>query len=250
MFDGTNSFVVWDDLRSGNWDIYAARINASGTVLNPNGIPLSANAADQTRPTVAFDGTRHLVAWQDERSGIGPDIYGTRVTTLGLPLNPAGPALSTATGDQEQPAVAFDGTNHLVVWQDHRSGTNFDIYGAGVSTAGTVTHAPDWPCPPPPATNAHPPLPSTAAPTWRLARPAPERDRQPHLRHALRPRRHHRRRPRSRRGQHRRRPRPTRPHRRPPTTNGPSPMTTPSPAATASTSAPSPQVDPPVRSGR
>ena len=39
--------------------------------------------------------------------------------------------ISTAANVSSRPAVAFDGTNFLVVWQDLRSGTSTDIYGAG-----------------------------------------------------------------------------------------------------------------------
>src|SRR6476646_4902196 len=42
-----------------------------------------------------------------------------------------------AFGDQVLPSVAFDGTNYLVVWQDHRSGTS-DIYAARMSPTGTL----------------------------------------------------------------------------------------------------------------
>ena len=40
-------------------------------------------------------------------------------------------------GDQELPAVGFDGTNWLVVWRDHASGQH-DILGARVSADGDV----------------------------------------------------------------------------------------------------------------
>src|SRR2546421_11792365 len=44
---------------------------------------------------------------------------------------------SPAPGDQLQPAVAFDGTNYLVIWDDTRSGGH-DIYGIRVTPAGQV----------------------------------------------------------------------------------------------------------------
>ncbi|MFH1313835.1 MAG: hypothetical protein ABIJ00_11505 [Candidatus Eisenbacteria bacterium] len=136
-FDGTNYLVVWQDERSGSFDIYAARIDIDGNVLNPSGIALSATADQEEYPAVAFDGTNYFVSWQDNRNGIYTDIYGTRLTVTGTVLDPAGIAVSDANRNQGQPAVSFDGTNYLVVWQDARNVYN-DIYGTRVTTGGTV----------------------------------------------------------------------------------------------------------------
>jgi hypothetical protein len=139
-FDGTNYLVVWHDRRNGasNIDIYGARINQSGVVLDPGGIAISTVSYDQTCPSVAFDGTNYLVTWTDERSnGVRDDIYGTRVTQSGVVLDTAGIAISFAINDEWEPSVAFDGTNYLVVWPDTR-GPSFDVYGARVTQSGTV----------------------------------------------------------------------------------------------------------------
>jgi hypothetical protein len=138
-FDGTNCLVVWEDYRSAsNWDIYGARVDTSGAVLDPSGIAISIAADHQEYPSVAFDGTYYLVVWEDHRSVSDIDIYGARVDASGTVLDPSGTAISAAVDDQGYPSVAFDGTNYLVVWEDHRSGSDSDIYGARVDTSGTV----------------------------------------------------------------------------------------------------------------
>ena len=91
-------------------------------------------------PAVAFDGTNYLVVWDDYPLGPARHLR-CAGHQAGAVLDPAGIAISTAAGNQQRPALAFDGTNYLVVWADHRSGTDYDIYGARVSTAGAVLDA-------------------------------------------------------------------------------------------------------------
>ena len=54
------------------------------------------------------------------------------MTPAGAVLDQQAIAISQASGYQLAPALAFDGTNFLVVWADG------DIHGARVTPAGTV----------------------------------------------------------------------------------------------------------------
>jgi endo-1,4-beta-D-glucanase Y len=138
-FDGTNSLVVWHDLRNGSYDIYGARLSQAGTVLDPDGVVVSTAANDQQYPAVAFDGTNFLVVWQDYRSfGDLSDIYGARVSQTGIVLDPSGVIISAANSVQAAPAVSYDGADFLVVWEDWRNNSWSDVYGARVNPAGVV----------------------------------------------------------------------------------------------------------------
>ncbi len=139
-YDGSNYLVVWQDYRSDStFDAYGTRVTPTGTVLDPTGIPISTIANYQWFPSVAFDGINYLVVWQDLRRGFYDGLYGTRITSTGFVLDPISITISTTTSAQCSPSVAFDDTNYFVVWQDGRNDTSYyNIYGARVTTAGTV----------------------------------------------------------------------------------------------------------------
>jgi hypothetical protein len=141
-FDGNNYLVVWADDRNliGTNNIFGARVSSNGTVLDPTGIAIHTSLYDQTNPAVGFDGTNYLVVWQQDVTGQKSyDLYCARVSTDGTVLDPSGIAICTATDDQVNPSIAFDGTNYLVVWEDWRRIQNDpDIYGARVGTDGEV----------------------------------------------------------------------------------------------------------------
>jgi hypothetical protein len=141
LWDGENFFVVWQDMRSGKrWDIYGARVSLDGQVLDPDGIPIAIGKSsyDQVGPVVSFDGENYLVVWQGKRSSKTWNIYFRRVSKSLEILDEKPVALSPSLKDQASPAVAFDGENYLIVWQDKRGGKFWDIYGARVTPSGEV----------------------------------------------------------------------------------------------------------------
>ncbi len=148
LFGSTNYFVVWQDLRRypdytgtihwGQYDIYGARVSQSGVLLDSAGIAISTAMKDQCYPAIAFDGTNYLVAWDDNRNSSYFDIYCARISPTGTVLDTAGIRISPLSYHQRLPAIVFDGTNYVVVWENYDWAGPWRIHGAKVNLAGIV----------------------------------------------------------------------------------------------------------------
>jgi hypothetical protein len=143
-WNGTEYLVVWSDHRkpARSEDIYGQRVSAEGIQQGANFriCGTGAVASDQV-PAVAWDGTGYLVVWEDGRDDDerGTDVYGRRVTAAGMPTGPDFRISGTsATDDEHAPAVAWDGTGYLVVWEDSRDSNErgTDVRGRRVAAGG------------------------------------------------------------------------------------------------------------------
>jgi cysteine-rich repeat protein len=140
--DGTDYLVVWRDQRAGatNEDLYGARVLANGTVpaADQNGIAISRAAGSQYQASVASNGNGYVVAWVDGRAG-NNDIYAARVGADGVvpTADLQGIPVCTNTVRQQVPSIASNGVDYFVAWFDQRT-TAFDVYGARITSAGTV----------------------------------------------------------------------------------------------------------------
>jgi hypothetical protein len=143
-FDGAGYLAVWSQPGPAGDDLYGARVSASGELLGP-AFPVSRAQGDERSPAVAFDGTSYLVVWQDHRDGPYLNVYGARVTIAGEVLDPEGLPIDTQVDHQLRPAIAFGGTDFLVVWADRRTGMSLDVYGARVARDGTVLDGAGFP---------------------------------------------------------------------------------------------------------
>jgi hypothetical protein len=130
--DGTNFLVAWD----GPDGTRVARVDQSGALLDPSGT-LVAPPPEGYEPAVAFDGTNYLVTWSTDCCD-SSDIRGTRVSRAGEVLDPAGIAIASTPRNEVEPALAFDGTNYLVVWQSGGGEGDIDVAAARVAPAGNV----------------------------------------------------------------------------------------------------------------
>ncbi|MDI3284052.1 hypothetical protein [Polyangium sp. 15x6] len=190
--NGTISLVVWTDARPPHTDglaLHAARVGASGAVLDPAGIKITDQTADEV--AVTFDGANFVVFFvrrhQDNNNplqavrvspqgvvldaapvvvpicmqgnygfpavaasdgqrtlvvGRGCDLATYALATVALDQNlaPLGPTVALGPYDHtapvHEPQVAWNGTNHLVIWNDSSR-----VYGRRVSSQGVLLDA-------------------------------------------------------------------------------------------------------------
>ena len=80
------------------------------------------------------------MAWDESFNGvdINADVRGTRVSSAGALLDGSGFTIGSAMNGQVDPAIAWNGTNYLVVWSDQRAQNNYQLYGTLVHPAGIV----------------------------------------------------------------------------------------------------------------
>jgi hypothetical protein len=98
---------------------------------------VAAAGAVEAEPVVAADPNgNYLVAWTNGTTT--SDIYARRVTSAGA-LTGSTVIVSAGSGAQITPTIAFNGTAFVIAWTNPGlAGTNRDIYGTRVSTAGAV----------------------------------------------------------------------------------------------------------------
>jgi hypothetical protein len=138
--DGNGGAIIaWQDLRNGNYDIYAQRLNASGAAnWTANGILVCTSTLDQLDPVICSDGAGGaIIAWDDSR-GSG-DIYAQRVNRDGVVQWAAGGVpVANTTNSQQNPVMCSDGAGGAILaWHDTRADGDGDIYAQRILPGGT-----------------------------------------------------------------------------------------------------------------
>ncbi len=139
-WNGSNFLVTFDFVFSStDTDVHARPVNSSGVAIGSRQV-ISSGGAVEENPTISSHGSEFFVAWEDGRNHAttGTDIYGARLAALGT-VTTGGIAVSKAAGNQEEPAIAFNGT-YLVVWLDHRN-SRYDLYASRLNANGAVQDA-------------------------------------------------------------------------------------------------------------
>ncbi|MCY7363570.1 MAG: hypothetical protein LH629_16100, partial [Ignavibacteria bacterium] len=143
--DGSGgAIIVWQDKRGGNtYDIYAQRINSTGTSMwTSNGVIVCSADSNQMNPKIVSDGSGGaIICWEDKRNSTGWDIYSQRLNSNGaVQWTSNGAPVCVVVFEQDTLAMNSDGFGGAILtWQDYRSNNGFaDVYAQRINTSGTM----------------------------------------------------------------------------------------------------------------
>ena len=143
--NAAGAVITWLDNRSGNYDIYAQRINNAGAVQWPvNGVAVCSAPNSQGNEQLISDGSGGaIITWDDYRNGSSNDIYARRISAAGVPqwaVN--GIVICNAPNYQDQPKIISDGSGGaIIVFMDLRNSVDFsnrDIYAQRINANGNI----------------------------------------------------------------------------------------------------------------
>lgn len=157
--------AVWADERNSSNDnsIYGQLLDAAGNLLGDNlAISITQNSEGRSWSDIGVSNNEFLVTWKQEflvyrdeaadvdflhriqyeaagietgRPTVWYDVYGRKIGFDGSPLSDEFP-ICTAVYHQDEQAVASNGADFLVAWEDSRNANSYyDIYGSII--AGT-----------------------------------------------------------------------------------------------------------------
>jgi len=133
-----NIYVVWEDNRNGNWDIYMQKFDTVNKKFLSNDKkvnPDEASANEQLNPKIAVDNDMEggansnntYVVWQSNHSG-DFDIYIQKFNKNVVKNGGAKKVNDASLLDQYEPDVVYDGSSYLyAAWTDERN-SEPDIY--------------------------------------------------------------------------------------------------------------------------
>ena len=131
-WNGAGYGLAWHDERTGNSEIFFARLDSS---LRKVGIEnlVTGDAAVSANPTLAWTGSEYGVAWRDSRDG-NYEIYFNRLDADGGPLGSA-MRITEDGGQSYGPSMVWTGSEYGVAWQDDRDG-DWGIWFSRIDPAG------------------------------------------------------------------------------------------------------------------
>jgi cysteine-rich repeat protein len=126
---GSEFGVAWEDDRDGNFEIYFARIDSSGSKMGSD-VRITSAVYSSLSPSLAWTGSEFGMAWQDLRDG-SYEIYFARIDSSGSKMG-SDVRITDYSGESKTPSIAWTGSEFGVAWDDSRDDFNEEIYFARI----------------------------------------------------------------------------------------------------------------------
>lgn len=145
--DGNGGAILtWEDNRSGNYDIYAQKIDSNGVAQwTTDGVIITNGLTNQKNPKIVDDlAGGAIIVWEDSVNFYF-DIYAQRINAAGSVVwTTNGIPICTSPNIQNNPKLDRNGFGGAIItWQDKRSNIDYDIYAQNINSAGTLLWAID-----------------------------------------------------------------------------------------------------------
>ena len=124
VWTGSEYGVSWQDARTGNFDIFFARLSTTGDKVGAD-VNLTQDAVSSEVSSLAWIGTEYGVTWYDQHEG-NFEIYFARLSPAGEIVGGA-LRVTNALGTSALPVLAWSGDRYGVSWDDTRDGS-VEIY--------------------------------------------------------------------------------------------------------------------------
>jgi len=136
VWTGIEYGVAWHDDRNadsdGNWEIYFARLDASGNKIGSD-IRVTYDTAISGGPSLVWTGSEYGLAWRDTRDG-NAEIYFCRLDAAGNKIG-EDRRITYAPELSSTPSLVWTGKEYGVAWHDERD-ENREIYFARLHPSG------------------------------------------------------------------------------------------------------------------
>lgn len=139
--NGDIFLLVWMELNEwGEASIFGRRLHQDGSIMDQEAFRIGDGNGEELFPCVAPHGEGFLVVWSDTRNMATSfyDIYASRISRDGAVLDPIGFPVNQSPGLQFNTAIAHNGSESLIVWQD---GPGYAIAEEDSRIRGTMVKA-------------------------------------------------------------------------------------------------------------
>lgn len=136
-FNGANFIVAYTDESYTPTAILAARVTPSGTVIDPNGIPIiTGGSVAYGCPQLCPYDTFAMLVYHQSNLSTGT-VYGQRLTRNLVKIGGSF-AISISTPQKSDVRISFDGANFLVVWREKESPFTVRLMARMINKNGSV----------------------------------------------------------------------------------------------------------------